>query len=383
MESTSSDPDTSTDGLQRFIDREIETNLVKIASLLENVEKCRESVRALKTKRNQTVPISNLPPEIVCEIFSFLRFDEGYESRRWIYLAHVNRHWRDVVFSFPALWNNSPPLALHHWVDEILRRSPEKVAGFSLSADMDIGQSIRGLKKILRHSYEIKSLSITNMQYRNQGIMERLQKFAPHLQALCIAGPPGSGAQDMRHYIDQFRIPDNVLIAAVKLRRLELSDCRVYFNSYMLSHITHLKLHDLSRYERPTYPEFMNALGKIINLQHLDLKNAFPFDKSPQDEHSPPDHVTFSHLQSLTKSCTVTQAQDFFCGITFPSNAKVNISLKRLDGSSLMPVLSSIAEARKSRVACSCYAESCKIRTIVISDGGLRFMLLTNTYCYA
>lgn len=152
-------------------------------------------------------------------------------------LAHVNRHGRDVVLSFPTLWNNSPPLALPHWVDEIFRRSPEKVSGFSLSANMDCHQSIRGPRKILRHRFEIRSLS-TNMQYRHQGILERLQTFAPHLQTLCIASPTGAGAQDMRGYIDHFRIPDYVLTTAAKLRRLELSDCSLLELIHLASHRT-------------------------------------------------------------------------------------------------------------------------------------------------
>ncbi|KJA27994.1 hypothetical protein HYPSUDRAFT_62381 [Hypholoma sublateritium FD-334 SS-4] len=372
MESGPPDYNISTDESQRLLDQEIETNLAKIASHLADVESYRETVRALRSKRNQNAPISNLPPEIICKIFSFLQNDEEHDWRRWIYLAHVSRHWRDVVLAFPALWNNSPPLALPHWVNEILRRSPDKVPGFSLSANMDCHQSILGLKKILRHSSEIRSLSITNIQYKHRGILKYLQKFAPYLQALCMASPTGSGARDL----DQFRIPDHILTAAVKLRRLELSDCRVYWNSYILPHITHLKLHDLSACGRPTYSEFMNALGKITALQHLDLKNALLFNEWTEEEHFP-DHVTFSHLQSLTISCRISQAQQFFSGITYLPSAKINIRLS-VNGSNYLPLkFSTIANARGLFDL-----DSCVIRTIVVDQGdsGLRLMLLTDTF---
>ncbi|KJA27993.1 hypothetical protein HYPSUDRAFT_34251 [Hypholoma sublateritium FD-334 SS-4] len=370
MDSTLSNYNIPADESQKLLDQEIEANLTKFASHLVDVEKCRETLRALRSKRNQIAPISNLPLEIICNIFLLLQMDEEHNWRRWIYLAHVNRHWRDVVFGFPALWNNSPPLALPHWVDEILRRSPDKVSNFSLSANMDCRRSVRGLKKILRSSPEIKSLSITNLlsayQLGDMGF-GRLQKFAPRLQALCIASPAGYGAQDT-HLDDEFIIPEYVLAVAAKLRRLELSDCKVHWGTYILPQITHLKLHDLSTIDRPTFSEFMNALGKATNLQHLDL-------------------VTFPHLQCLNVSGAVLQVRDFFTGITIRSSTQINVKLRLVDGPNLRFVrpLSSMASARARGARLRSGRDSCVIRTVVMGQTtclrkGVRLLLLTDAF---
>lgn len=389
MESTLSNCGISPAESQKLLDHEIEINLAKFASHLADVEKCREAVRVLRSKRNQTAPISNLPLEIICNIFLFLQIDEEHDWRRWIYLTHVNRHWRDIVFAFPALWNYSPPLALPHWVDEVLRRYPDKVSNFVLNVDMDCRPSVRGLRKILRHSSEIKSLSITNMQYEHEfRIMGpgRLPKFAPHLQALCISSPIGSGAQDTL-LDNQFLIPDSVLAAAAKLRRLELSECRVNWDSYILPHITHLKLHDLSDIDKPTFSKFMEALGKVTDLQHLDLKNAFPVNKSIEEEGSPSARVTFSCLQCLDVSGTVLQVRDFFTGITVPTSTKTTVKVRLVDGPNLrfLPALSSIAVARSRAARLLPDPDSCAIRTIIMDQPtnlrkGVRLLLLTDAF---
>ncbi|KJA27998.1 hypothetical protein HYPSUDRAFT_62387 [Hypholoma sublateritium FD-334 SS-4] len=294
------------------------------------------AIAMLKIQRNEAAPVSRLPPEVLCGIFLLVRDAEvernhtySYvEFRRWVYLGHVSNHWRNVVFTLPSLWNNPLPLGLHHWIDEILKRSPKMVACLSIVADIDCSLSIRGLKKILRHAgSEIRCLHILNMGSKHQDLLESLQipTLASQIESLSI---------HRRHDIayrptlerDQFSVPDGILTNAANLRHLKIDYCRIGWGSPTLPHITILSLADVKYINTDScFKHFMDALGKMINLQNLSLKNSLPiapkseFTQKVQPGETSNSRKTFSHLRQLDFADESSQANAFFRSCHFPS----------------------------------------------------------------
>ncbi|KAF7794980.1 hypothetical protein EIP86_006123 [Pleurotus ostreatoroseus] len=65
--------------------------------------------------RNATQPIMRLPREVFAIIFKIVQEshlnkhrddEEDDPSRKWMRMAHVCQHWRDIVLSCPALWSD-------------------------------------------------------------------------------------------------------------------------------------------------------------------------------------------------------------------------------------------------------------------------------------
>ena len=86
-----------------------------------------ESIRALKSRRNELSPISRLPVEILCKIF---KFSERLAASSFWWLtpgsltnfSQVSQHWRSSALSAPELWTNIP-FNCHRWAQEMLIRS--------------------------------------------------------------------------------------------------------------------------------------------------------------------------------------------------------------------------------------------------------------------
>src|SRR4051812_18655028 len=94
----------------------IETLEEQRLSIDLDIAKHEACIQELKFRRNATVPISRLPPEIFCRVFEFICEGDGYRGLLWIQLTHVSRHWRNVAASCPSLWTK-PPLWHLHWTD--------------------------------------------------------------------------------------------------------------------------------------------------------------------------------------------------------------------------------------------------------------------------
>lgn len=74
----------------------------KIAEVLE-------SIRLVKSQRNQRVIISKLPPEIMSKIFLEAEnatsiFGGLVSPKSRFNFSHVSQYWRNVALSDPSLW---------------------------------------------------------------------------------------------------------------------------------------------------------------------------------------------------------------------------------------------------------------------------------------
>lgn len=304
-----------------------------------------ESQLVVIPPKNSISPVSRLPPEVLGSIFILAKTAEvecnhlwSYtEFRRWIYIGHVSNQWRNLVFTLPTLWNNSPPLALPHWAEEISERSPEMLTRLSINVDLDCAQSIAGLKALLQFCPQIKRLRLhlLNVQRERQVLLERLQlsKFTAKMETLCIYRPNRHSYTNL----EKISIPDGILTNAANFCRLELANCRVNWTHCTLPNLTHLKLHDIEECMGLTSSQFLGLLGRAVKLRSLELKAALPLEFG-QDECTnrinldavSSDRITFRYLHNLVLSCTTTQASHFFSRIRFHPAATVDVNLKQL-----------------------------------------------------
>ena len=98
--------------------------LDEIRSIIDrNIARLEESIRSLKSRRNELSPISRLPAEILCNIFSLLEGNTVYgRPESWTNLSQVSQHWRSTALGAPELWT-SISFSYPCWVQEMLIRS--------------------------------------------------------------------------------------------------------------------------------------------------------------------------------------------------------------------------------------------------------------------
>ncbi|TFK68642.1 hypothetical protein BDN72DRAFT_821040 [Pluteus cervinus] len=84
-------------------------NQQDIALVDEKILALQSQIRGLSQRRNELIPVGRLFPEVLVEIFSYLK-------REWwtgpsckvplvLKLTHVSRRWRAVALDCPVLWN--------------------------------------------------------------------------------------------------------------------------------------------------------------------------------------------------------------------------------------------------------------------------------------
>ena len=247
------------------------------ASINRDVEKHLAALHALKQQLNRLAPISSLPPEIMTNIFSFVR-DVSLQPLHWIKVTHVCAYWRNVAIHAPALWCR-PPLANLPWTVEMLARS--KQVDITLESDSHryyTGQP-EGYGEALQHAARIRHISL-DFSTSSPGewlswVMGNLPISAPRLETLSIVIDP---------LIEELSVPGSVLVDAPNLRRLELTGCGPNWDAHWLPQITHLKLCNIADPEQLTWACLITALGKMHNLESLTLSDLCPSDTVTLDK---------------------------------------------------------------------------------------------------
>ncbi|EPS93079.1 hypothetical protein FOMPIDRAFT_1101941, partial [Fomitopsis schrenkii] len=70
-----------------------------------------ECIRAINTQINALAPVSRIPPELLSKIFLHTAGHRANpasrpQSRDWIRVTHVCRHWRETALQCAALWSH-------------------------------------------------------------------------------------------------------------------------------------------------------------------------------------------------------------------------------------------------------------------------------------
>ncbi|KAF8164302.1 hypothetical protein BJ912DRAFT_890029 [Pholiota molesta] len=307
----------------RMIDEAIEKQSRAIDAL-------RISLLALKSRRNASVPISRLPPEILCNIFSFAQVPGIYsmsrkvELSKWINLTYVCRHWRSVAVNAPSLWVD-PPIGNVKWVAEMLRRSKESSLVIKIDCDRMLGMELA-----LGDIHRTRELSIQHISSDTWNVIQgMIPVSAPRLERLCLVGQHAiSYYGGVAHSPAPISISEDILREAGPLRQLELTHCALNWisHSHLLCSLTHLKLHRLSHLSQKSTLEFMDIFKIMPNLEVLDLSEAFPAYPTVQHFSQLSKEVHFPHLRTLHIQDSITsEIKAFFRNVTFPPSTMVKI----------------------------------------------------------
>ena len=233
-----------------------------------DIARLEESIRALKSRRNELSPISRLPAEILCNIFS-LTEDFSSRTRRpksWTNFSQVSQHWRSTALSAPELWTKIP-LSYPRWAQEMLIRS--KMAKLTIrsvfSFDESNPKAIETIRSCLYEMNRIEELKLIVIPASNlEEIFRDLPKSAPQLHTLCI---------DSRSFPSTFSIHEDFLYDTERLRHVELVNCNISWDSRLLTGLTRLNLED-SLKANSSIIQFLHALQRLSTFTDLRLKDS-------------------------------------------------------------------------------------------------------------
>ena len=305
----------------------------------------RESIRVLHYQRNDHLPISRLPVEILTKIFLLHQENTtgGYTAGRrldWIRITHVSQRWRETALDISGLWIRIP---FYHpkWAKEIIARSqhacPIVKATYNPSR---YPSEARLLKTFLQqHLSRIQVLEIqcTNPQLVAKLFQDIQPTSVPCLSTLSLTMPwqePGTEPFPA----DSLQIINTRLIDTNSLRKVKVRAPTTHsWNLSLFSGLTHLTIGgDMARTQTSQH-EFLDALRRMPALQYLDLDgSALPeaIDRSSLEP------VYLQDLQNLSVCDTVSTVTFFLHHIIFPPTTRVVIGcIYPNPVSSILPLL--------------------------------------------
>ncbi|KIM35833.1 hypothetical protein M413DRAFT_428331 [Hebeloma cylindrosporum] len=327
----------------RLIDR-------RIASL-------RESIHALNRQRNELLPISKLPVEIVTEIFLLhqenLKPQGALEKATldWIRISHVCKRWREIALCCSRLWIHIP-FRHPEWANEMILRSYPAclIAMASFHSESSPKELETATKFFKEHLSRVQVLDIwdSSAELVAKLFQDDIKPTsAPYLSILRL-GTPRSRKPDSP-VPNLLQIVDNRLLNTSSLREVEaLSTPNWDLN--LFSGLTHLKLGDGSNGQRTqtSQCEFLDALRRMSTLQFLHLNG--PFLPAAADG-SPLEPVHLSNLRDLLVYDTVDIVTFFLHHIDFPAVTRTTINCRLLGPGLPLTQLSPIIPLLKQRLA--------------------------------
>ncbi|KIY53370.1 hypothetical protein FISHEDRAFT_33448, partial [Fistulina hepatica ATCC 64428] len=299
-------------------------------------------VRALRSRRNAiAAPTARLPNEILSKIFHHVRRANGPNKLGWIReVSHVCSYWRQVAINMPVLWN-TPNLHCARWAVEMLKRSKKSPLYIIAEMTYMTPKMVETVQLALQSLDRTRELSITASTGGLQRLFRHTLSYAPVLESLTIHN------SRYPYVVDSgFNIPDSFLRGdAPRLRRLEIVQCQLRWDSPFLTGLTHLKIVDLMEHRRPTIDQLVNVLDKMPCLELLHLVDALPtLSKSVMQ----PPHVSVKavlpKLRMLFLTATVVECAQVLDAIEYPEWATVRLAVNtvpasEVDFSSIFPTL--------------------------------------------
>ncbi|KAF8189677.1 hypothetical protein BJ912DRAFT_878727 [Pholiota molesta] len=301
----------------------------------DSCNKLQTCILAMKLQRNGLLPISRLPPEIMCYIFTLgqlpdreLYFGEPRRDRLdWINFTHVCRHWRDIALNSPTLWVDLP-VGNFRWVEEMLERS--KGSGLIIEVPPFFTSRDPGLELAFEHLCRIKALCLRGLSQATwTNFQKMLSGSAPQLRSLRLMQQRLHDAPDALQ--QPLLISGDVLCQTEQLRKLELIKFEVNWNSHshLLRSLTHLKLDvtSLPATSVMTDKQFMDALNNMPDLEVLDLADAFRVQNYTQGLWAS-ENIHLARLRTLDISSEIAEVEAFFRCVSFPPSAEVRVSCR-------------------------------------------------------
>ena len=256
----------------RLNNDKVATSMDHVCRLIDRgVQDFTECIYTKKSRRNTYTPVSKLPHELLCIIFSFyqhhLRQLYGRPNVAWIIVSHVSNAWRDAALNSANLWTDIP-LSCPKWIPEMMKRSQNVNLTISLTFSRD---SFNAFCNVIRtDSHRVCELTLKKIN--TEHVLEDAFKDVPHssmsrLQSLAI-----TASNYPRHdeNFDTLRFVEKYIGDSSDLRRVDLFST-VAWDSRILSDLTHLTIRNELMVERPTSTQFFNAIRRMPRLQELRL----------------------------------------------------------------------------------------------------------------
>ena len=284
-----------------------------------NIARLEESIRALKSRRNDLSPISRLPVEILCNIFKFsLTESWTMKPESWTNFSQVSQQWRTSALSAPELWTNIP-LNYPRWAREMLIRS--KMAKLTIrsshSDEISNPKTIETVKSCLYEMIRVGEIKLTWFPGLTLAeIFWDLPKSAPQLHTLCIRPSTGTA----------FSIPEDFLYDTNRLQHVELTNCKISWDSPLLTGLTRLTL-QASLKANSSIIQVLQALQRMPALTDLHLKDSIPDDSEGPFTYAV---VDLPCLRVLNISSGVGALTAVLRHITFPHSAILNLTCKEI-----------------------------------------------------
>ena len=303
-----------------------------------DIARLEESIRVLRSRRNELSPIYRFPAEILCNIFSLTEDLSRIRSpKSWTNFSQVSQRWRSSALSAPELWAKIP-LNYPRWAQEMLIRS--KMANLTIRSNLSFDESnhssrqniknIEAIKSCLYELNRVEEINLTGFSRSTVKVIFRdLPRSAPQLHTLCIGSNGGA-----------FTIHDDFIYDTGRLKRVELSYCKIRWDSRLLTGLTCLTL------ERCLNPnssiiQVLHALQRMPALTELHLINSIPDELGRASTYPV---VDLPCLQILHISSAIGPLTTVLHHISFPHSAILNLtcevkSTQEIDFSKFLSVL--------------------------------------------
>jgi hypothetical protein len=304
------------------------------------IDSFKESIRALKSRRNTLAPISRLPPETLATIFTFLSnsaWNERAIRLKWIRVTHVCRRWREAALDHPRLWSHINFTNLTAaGLAEILARAKmtplhlEAIVGRPWSSQVEAFG-----KQLEAHISHTRHLSISGSF---EAALVRLLSSAPTLESLSLSHESRAS---------NTVIPSNLFNCTTpNLTSLELDMCNISWKSPLLKGLRNLQIRDISEDARPKLEDWLDALNEMPNLKTLSLQHATPLAPRTSQLISGPSRtitlpfLTHFDIEAFTKDCALALAPLLMPALTW---LRVDVDSFNEEGEDVQLVIPHIA----------------------------------------
>ncbi|RXW16438.1 hypothetical protein EST38_g9424 [Candolleomyces aberdarensis] len=284
-------------------------------------------IRALKTHRNTVAATSQLPPEILSNIFNVLGrvMGDGYSKPSWTRVNQVCRHWRAVALDCPALWSDLMFVGGNPAFTEVmLQRS--KNAPLSVKFDAYSPPFNDILCKIVSQTSRLRDVELRQGSNTTPldlpKILSSFESTAPILEKLVLEGVELDNWTRSDKY---HTIPANFLQdGAPSLQHLDITRLAIHWDALPISiTLTHLQLENVET--RPTRKAFSESLAKLLRLETIKLSACLPHSGGASQPDSLP--VILPSLRTLELQDLTAELRQFFSMTQIPEEARVHIKL--------------------------------------------------------
>jgi len=321
----------------------------------DEISSLEESTRALKSRQNELVSISRLPPETLAAIFFFLSLsiwrDETDKhswynktgNMGWIRVTHVCRRWRETALNHSRIWSHINLTKLTPvGMAEILARA--KTVPLHLEADVtkwSTEQIVAFEKQLEIHIFHTRHLSISGGHLPT--LLEQLVSPAPILESLSLSPESRLSSSPQPEVI----IPDNLFNCTTpSLTNLELEGCNIIWMSPLLKGLRSLQIHKLSTEARPKLKDWLDALNEIPQLEELSLQSATPLAPLTGPLISEPSRsttlpfLTRFHISDSSRECVLAITH-----LVLPALTRLHVDVESQDwsGEDVRPVIPYVA----------------------------------------